>query len=340
MKELKKMASVLMLAVTVFFAAGCTKPDEPNNPSDDNGGGGDTPVEPVLPIIGVVDGAFTINENGGKVYFSQGNLQYQASTNIWRFAEHQWDYVGNASEGTVYEGGTKCDNALVSQDYSGWIDNFCWGTSGYNHGAVCYQPWSISTNNDDYWAYGNSGFDLDSQTPATADWGNNAIINGGDKENSGWRTLTQPEWEYLLTSRTTTSGIRYAKGRIEISAGNYVNGLIMLPDDWNSSDYTLNDTDAPYVDYTCNTISVEDWENVFEAHGAVYLPAGGWRHGATVNMGTNGGVYKEGIYWTATHSGSYTAYDIIINPTYFLINNPDAAGRYAGLYVRLARNVE
>jgi len=195
-------------------------------------------------------------------------------------------------------------------------------------------------NNSDYWAYGNYNSNLDSQTPAIADWGYNAISNGGNTENIGWRTLTQPEWQYLLTSRVTTSGIRYAKGRIEISAGSYVNGLIMLPDDWNSSNYTLNNADVGGVDYTSNTISVEDWINVFEANGAVYLPAGGWRHGTTVNMGTYGGVYKEGIYWTTTHSGSHTAYDIIINPTYFLINNPDAAGRYAGLNVRLAINVE
>jgi len=294
---------------------------------------------PTLPE-GAINGKFTINANGDQVYFSQGNLQYQASTDTWRFAENQWDYVGNAYEGTVYESGTKCNNALVSPNYVGWIDNFCWGTSGYNHGAVCYQPWSTSMNNNDYWAYGSSTSDLNSQTPATADWGYNAISNGGNAENSGWRTLTQPEWQFLLSSRSTESGIHYAKSRIEISSGNYVNGLIMLPDDWNSSNYALNNTDLQNVDYTSNTISVEDWTNVFEANGAVYLPAGGWRHGTTVNMGTNGGMYKEGIYWTTTHYSSYTAYDIIINPTYFLIHNPDAAGRYAGLNVRLAVNVE
>ena len=31
MKKLRKIASVLMLAATVVFAVGCTKPDEPNN---------------------------------------------------------------------------------------------------------------------------------------------------------------------------------------------------------------------------------------------------------------------------------------------------------------------
>ena len=39
MNKLRKIASVLMLAVAVAFAAGCTKPDEPNNGGNDNGGG-------------------------------------------------------------------------------------------------------------------------------------------------------------------------------------------------------------------------------------------------------------------------------------------------------------
>ncbi|MBO4585019.1 MAG: hypothetical protein J5675_00245, partial [Bacteroidales bacterium] len=43
---------------------------------------------------GAVNGVFTVNKDGGTVYFSKGNLQYQASTKTWRFAENQWDYVG------------------------------------------------------------------------------------------------------------------------------------------------------------------------------------------------------------------------------------------------------
>ena len=35
-------------------------------------------------------GAFSVSPNKS-VYFSKGNLQYNDSTNTWRFAEHQWD---------------------------------------------------------------------------------------------------------------------------------------------------------------------------------------------------------------------------------------------------------
>ncbi len=157
-----------------------------------------------------------------KVYFSMGNLQYQASTNTWRFAEYQYEYVafGNSSAGNyrglVFTGGMypsgdvgdKCGNELISSSYNGWIDLFGWGTSGQNHGAICYQPWSTSENYSDYYAYGNSANNLNSQTPSTADWGYNAISNGGNTVNSGWRTLEGNnntsvasgllEWGYLL----------------------------------------------------------------------------------------------------------------------------------------------
>ena len=59
-------------------------------------------------------GEFSIS-NSKKVAFSSGNLQYQASTKTWRFAENQWDYIGGA-------------NSNISSSYSGWIDLFGWGT--------------------------------------------------------------------------------------------------------------------------------------------------------------------------------------------------------------------
>ena len=105
--------------------------------------------------IGAINGKFTINANGGKVYFSQGNLQYQASTNTWRFAENQWDYVGTQNPPYGFQAGgtvSGSDNYYISQTYRGWIDLFCWGTSGYNHGANAYQPWSTSYS--DHYAYG------------------------------------------------------------------------------------------------------------------------------------------------------------------------------------------
>ena len=95
---------------------------------------------------GAISGVFSVSE-GNYVCFSKGNLQYQSSTNTWRFADHQYDVIGS-------------DNHNISSTYSGWIDLFGWGTSGYNHGAVCYQPWSTSTTDADYYAYGGESNNL------------------------------------------------------------------------------------------------------------------------------------------------------------------------------------
>ena len=132
MNKFKKFASILMLTVAVVFAAGCTKPEEPVP------GGGDTPEEPTIPT-GAIDGLFTINDHGGKVYFSQGNLQYQASTNTWRFAKHQWNYIGGSDCYGVHYGNVEgSTNSLVSSTYDGWIDYFGFGASGWDNGNLFY----------------------------------------------------------------------------------------------------------------------------------------------------------------------------------------------------------
>ena len=92
---------------------------------------------------GAVSGhAFTVNADGDQVLFSQGNLQYigSASTPYWKFAEHQWDCLGTTT-------GQNSSDENVDRDLFGW------GTSGYDHGAVCYQPWSTSQTNSDYFPY-------------------------------------------------------------------------------------------------------------------------------------------------------------------------------------------
>ena len=291
----------------------------------------DPPTPPTPPSgipEGAINGLFTINENGDQVYFSQGNLQYQASTNIWRFAENQWDYVGGTENGiesgNVYEQGVKCDNTLISPTYNGWIDLFGWGTSGYNHGAVCYQPWDISMMGWDYYAYGSDNYNLNDQG-GKADWGYNAISNGGNAENL-WRTLTIDEWGYVLNARSTTSEIRYAKAQV-----NGVNGMILLPNDWSSNIYSLSSTNSSGADYSSNTISQSDWNTKFEVNGAVFLPAAFHRDG-TYYTCTN----YYGDYWSASYSPSNSAYSWDFDHTGIGFSNWTCRGR--GDSVRLVQD--
>ena len=218
--------------------------------------------------------------------YSMSTTSYRPNTRFngkggatWRFAEKQWDVVG-------------ANNAAASGAYNGWIDLFGWGTSGYPHGAVCWQPWSTSTIPSNYLAYGDASYNLYDQT-GEADWGCNAISNGGDKPNQ-WRTLTIEEWDYMLNTR---SGKRYAKAQV-----NGMNGLIVLPDGWKTSYYSLSNTNTADAAFSSNVITAEQWPTL-EQHGAVFLPTAGYRlYGDYVN---NVGNY--GIYWSSSIDGNATS---------------------------------
>ena len=253
------------------------------------------------PSDGLLAGKFSVSDTK-QVQFSQGNLQavvgggyapnyYYASS--WKFAEHQWDYIGYAFAGSYFKTGN-------TVDLFGWVGSDA-DNNRFGYGLCA------STNDNDY---GNTISALKS------DWGTLAITNGGNTPNFGWRTLTKDEWVYLFNTRTTTSGIRYAKATV-----NNVKGVILLPDDWNH---------ALISDFTSNPITAAEWTSDFEAHGAVFLPAAGRRDVSYVN--------SSGHYWSSTASSATHAYQV-----YFYINDLQPAlkcGRHNGCSVRLVKNVE
>ncbi|MBR1808018.1 MAG: Ig-like domain-containing protein [Paludibacteraceae bacterium] len=146
------------------------------DPDSGTGTGTDPEPEPEPdPTYGIENGAITkavfqVNSAGKKVRFSQGNLQYQASTDTWRFAEYQCDVIGD-------------DNSKISSSYSGWIDLFGYGTGN--------NPTNASENDDDYSEF--------------VDWGT-AIKT--DNTASIWRTLTGDEWVYIYETRTNAANLR------------------------------------------------------------------------------------------------------------------------------------
>lgn len=263
------------------------------------------------PPLGAINGLFTVNSNGLKVYFSSGNLQFIGSNNTWKFADEQWERIGS-SQG--------------NSQYSTTRDLFGWGTSGYPHRASHYQPWS-TIKIDDYNAYDDPLLNLYDGN-GKADWGYNAISNGGNVENSGWRTLSIEEWGYVMNSRTTSSGIRYAKACV-----NYHNGVVLLPDDWNSI-YNLIYFNESFPSFNTNTIDLETWETYFEPYGAVFLPLTGWRSGTEIFA-----VNTDGCYWSSSCAGENFS-----DRLHFTNSGLSVGGvgyrKYVGFAVRLVRNVE
>jgi hypothetical protein len=250
---------------------------------------------------GAINSLFSVSANK-QVYFSQGNLQATTTNNgstwTWSFATNQYDYIGNATANNAING-----NGTVSTN--GSIDLFCWSTNASFYGI------NNSTND-----YGYSGTFIE--------WGNNAISNGGNTENSGWRTLTVEEWSYLFNTRTDAAS---KKG---LGSVNGVNGLILLPDEW-----TLPDglTFTAVNNSWANDYTTLQWEQM-EANGAVFLPALGYRSSTTgiVNVGS------RGDYW----SSSAGTNDANARSMYFQLNTfkpSDTSYRRTGRGVRLVHNV-
>ena len=194
-------------------------------------------------------------------------------------------------------------NSDISETYDGWIDLFGWG-SGNN-------PINVSMDDTDY--------------PSFIDW--NPNIGDGFT----WQTLSSSEWNYLLNTRTTASGIRYAK----VQQGQ--NGLLILPDSWNSSVYSFQKTNTEDASY--EWINATDWEKL-ESSGAIFLPVGMNRDGTSTAVV---GIFT-GQYWTSTPNGSSEAYYL-----FFYYDNwmgergsldLSTDNRHYGKYVRLVREAE
>ena len=286
MKRLSKSMVVCFMAAVMIMTVGCQKEDiAPIIP--------DSPIIPDTPIIpdGALPGLFSVSATQ-QVYFSQGNLQYQASTDTWRFAEHQYDYVGTqTADDYGYYGGnvSGSDNRSISSTYNGWIDLFGWGTGS--------NPTLSSSYPEDYGTF--------------VDWGCNPISNGGNTANR-WRTLTRAEWDYLLYTRTDASSKR-GTGNI-----NGMGGLIILPDSWKlpsecsfTSGFCSPSGDS-YPDWSHNSYTLAQWAQM-EAAGAVFLPAAGYRYGTNVYH-----VGRYGFYWSSTplndgdaYSMSFVSYGLI-----------------------------
>ncbi len=279
----------------------------------------------VLPE-GAAKGLFSISETE-QVYFSKGNLQYQASTDTWRFAENQWNFVGDGITGNV-EGSS---NALIAPDYDGWIDLFGWGTSGWDNGNAFYHPYdhykdSIDANHG--YGYGptqnNSyNFNLNGDN-AQADWGvHNAIANGGSQSGL-WRTLTADEFLFLFTDRT-----RIDKCSPATVCGVY--GFVLLPDYCILPD-ELDDFKPRAYDYITNTYDASQWE-MMENAGAVFLPSAGYREGKIIND-----LASKGVYWSSSYNNIQKAQRIKFWYSYVQSNFQFSDERYMGLSVRLVQD--
>ena len=262
---------------------------------------------------------FTVDE-GKTVKFSKGNLQatYNGSSWIWGFAEHQWDYIGNAAGNTSINGnGTVSANGTV--DLFGWV-----GASSNWTGAAQYGiSNSTATNNVD--GYGNAG-------------GEAQKVGWGATVGPGWRTLTKNEWLYLLSERATgvtvdiTDNARYTQATINTD-GTAVKGLLIFPDSYaggSPAGVTWGTINAKSTfETTCTSAG---W-TALEAAGCVFLPAAGYRTASSV---TDAGVGAG--YWSSSSSSAPYAFGLYFESDYMTIQY--GGSRKYGFSVRLVRDAD
>ena len=256
---------------------------------------------------GALSGRFTINAEGDQIVFSQGNLQYNASTQVWRFADDQLTALGTA-------------NANITETtYTGWLDLFGWGT-GTN-------PTNYSANWQDY--------------PKFNEWGENAISNGGNT-SSQWRTLTNKEWDYLFFKRANATSL-FGLGQVNGIKGlillpdDWTNpegisfhtgiskGLVA------KTDYYAN-TDGK--NYKHNEYTSAQWTQM-ESAGAVFLPAAGYRWDNEVYMEDSDLDYM-GYYWASTPYDNWEGYLLYFDG--YELSPQNKNSRIYGQAVRLVQN--
>lgn len=255
---------------------------------------------------GELNGKFSISPTE-KVVFSKGNLQYCPATKQWRFADHQWEYIGKANE---LKSEAEFDN------YRGWIDMFGFCTSGWydGHYNINYKP-SYGRKEYKEKDYEYEGYGPHRKAPhrddPRYDWGMyNRIVNGGNITNS-WRCINEQELYYLQWQRPCNQSTGYYKSKAAefkqynldnpdskvkpseyymglatiAVGGELIYGLVLLPDDWNgtpSRGYKFKSYASavaefsfrPRMSFSDNVYSYNEWLEM-ERYGAVLLPAAG-----------------------------------------------------------------
>ena len=258
---------------------------------------------------GMLVGEFSISASQ-KVRFSQGNLQ-SSTTNSGSWSNPvtttTWSFAAN--QWTVVG-----ENQRKSQR-----DLFCWGTGDNPENTASYLDYSTFH-----------------------EWGVNAISNGGNVENYGWRTLSSSEWEYIINSRTTSTvnsieNARFAKAYLFGTD----HGLILFPDNYIHPDGVAAPTGINATDNTswnANQYSSTDWAKM-EAVGAVFLPTAGYDYNSNGYGIEVYDVGSQGVYWTSTPDETDTRYSYMMTFTNEEFG-VSYGGRAFGFSVRLVKEVQ
>lgn len=252
---------------------------------------------------------FTINEAGDKVAFSRGNLQatnieFDSETRgrryypyIWSFAEHQYDFIGDAP------GNAQLPDFDINIGET--LDLFGWSSENWK---IWYSPY----DSDEEYYQGNF-----------VDWG------GKIDDGNAWRTLTLDEWTYIWNGNDGKE-FKYCKATlsfVENPVGTKVKGVILFPDNWVApAGITISSANIFDAPSSSNVFTKEQFDRL-EASGCVFLPCAGIRDGEDIYSWRYNQVYlNASAYWTATPYEENDAFGLILK-----IYDQDVFGPEGGL---------
>ena len=281
---------------------------------------------------------FSINTSRSKrVIFAPGNLQ-ATTTDLgenwtWRFAEHQYDFIGNGGGNTKIHGkGTLSEN--------GTVDLFGWSTE--------YTAFGI------YDSENCNALGVNDYSGTFVDWGTIKTFGGITYPDNYWKTLSSGNtdsyelWYMMRTRQTNATVNNIADARFTMATintdGTSVNGIILFPDYYEGPLVSTEDITwgskineyGKYSDWGGTRCTKAGWKTL-EAFGCVFLPAAGTRKGVSVS-------FDESYYASSTNANSYQTacfhlsfsnnihkYNVYWNQTKY---------RYQGASVRLAHEVQ
>ena len=236
---------------------------------------------------GALPGVFTVSDDNGvtktPIHFSQGNLYYDGSN--FNFEANQYGF--NSSYQSTYVSHfywSKDADEAVKQDFN----------------------WEQSMSAGDVFFTNVDGFK----------------VNVGGKDQTGWRTLSTNEWQYLFNTRTMEKdGARFenlTSSGITVEGVTF-KGVVLFPDD--------------FTDQADWKTKYTTWEALNNA-GIVFLPAAGVRR-------VPSGVIQAGsfgYYRSSSAAGEKNAYTVMfksseVDPGY-------SAARRLGYSVRLVTEVK
>lgn len=241
----------------------------------------------------LVNGLFTIDNQGTKVFFSKGNLKYQFANNLsgatpdpqaayesssnWSFFDTQ-DAMSErwSSTGTYWSTGSDYYRVFNSTN-SGNISQFVYGSTGKN-GVT---PRLLPLQDD---RPSGVTYPTDLSVADYTDW--------GCRVEGDWFTLSADEWNYLLgigdgakRQLTDENGSTNSSYKCyETMTVNGVMGIVIYPDN--------------YWKIVANRNGGVSWEKMQE-NGVVFLPHTGQIQASTSRRSQTA-MIKSLFYWTRT----------------------------------------